>query len=129
MFHVCRNFNSPSWFILSGGTMSPIPHIGPYRGSIQTDISPTELAIWIDQIDGAIFKWQISVDVGDTNTPPGNYSFWDGTGERYELWAWGPYTHTLKFNSDSPSVSRIMISLRWLASAPGDWGNAPSCQG
>lgn len=126
MFHVCKNISGlggfgPIWEL--NGLMTPQAALGD--GVLFTDLAPTELAIWLYEIDGTIFKWQISVDTTNPNTPLGQYYFLDQSGDTYTLSAMTPFVHTVDYNSAQPYITRVRINPTY--GPPGEWGNAPVC--
>lgn len=124
MFHVCKNISGwhPMWMLVNG-LMTPQAHLGD--GVLFTDLAPTELAIWLQEIDGVMFKWQISVDTTNANTPLGQYFFTDQSGDIYSLSAMTPFVHTVDYNSPQPYITSVRIDITY--SPPGDWANAPVC--
>jgi len=125
MFHVCKYTKAPGpiW-ILSGALMVPQARIGD-TGVLYTDLAPTELAIWLEEYNGIVYKWRIYVDTNIPGTPQAQYYFTDQTNDMYLLSANTVLLHNLDYNSAQPFITTIQIEPLW--GPPGDWANAPIC--
>ena len=123
MFNVCRVQDWPG-VMLQNGVMAPQAHIG--EGVIFTDIEPKELPIWLDEANGVIYKWQISVDTRSGAAPAGYYTFWDETNDFYTLSATTPMVHEVSYNSAKPNIVKIRIGFG-MRSWPGNWLEALIC--
>lgn len=128
MFHVCQppGQNIVYEVNLVGDIMKPLPSIPP-GGEIVVDLPPELLPIWMEEINGVIYQWQITVDTS-SGAPLANYVFFDQTGDSYSLMAYTPMKHTVAYNSTAPYINKICVSvLEPKFHLPTAWTTAPQC--